>query len=352
MKKTIISTLLLGIISVGLLSGCGGDSNTTSAETAQASVDETAAVTESAEGLNEAKVLKVGYQPKFGEPLLAIEEEKNYLKDDLEKIGVSLEFYEFENGPAVLEAMSAGGIDVAYPMGDVPFVTSAAAGNPIIGLSPAASDDTKNTLAILVDDKSGIQSVEELKGKKVAANIGTAGHLFLVQALVNAGLTVDDIELINLVDAEYLAAFEGDSIDAAVTQVSMASTIASTGAASPLDIEIIELGKSVITGNKEFAEKNPELVTVFIASVIKDYDYFKEDPANVQQLTATRFDIPVESLAAYLDYSFVTEFDDNFYQRLQNTIDFLVSQDLIESIDAKEITTSKYIDEAKKYIGE
>ena len=104
----------------------------------------------------------IGYQPKFGEPLVVIEEKNNFLKEELSKYGVEVEFCEFENGPSLLEALSAGGIDAGYPLGDVPFATSAAAGNPVIGVAAAASDETKNFLYILEDDNSGIETVEDL----------------------------------------------------------------------------------------------------------------------------------------------------------------------------------------------
>lgn len=84
---------------------------------------------------------------------------------------------------------------------------------------------------------------------------------------------------------------EGDSIDAAVTSLSLALTIADTGAADILDLDHIELGKLVYVANSEFAEANPEIVATYLKAVLHYYDYFAENRDEVQKLTAETFEM-------------------------------------------------------------
>lgn len=342
MNKRLLSGIIFICLTILILPGCGNKSQETTVSSQETEAAE--------EELNEATVLRVGYLPKFGDPIIALERKYHYLEDELKAKGISVEFYEFENGPPLLEALASGGLDVGNPVGDSPFTTSTAAGYPIVGIAAACVDDTTNTMNTLVDADSGITEVSDLKGKRVAASIGTTGHLFLCKALEQAGLTTDDIELISLTDSEYLAAFEGDSIDAASTAQSLALTLADTGAAEAIDVPTIKLGKSVFIASSDYAEANPEIVAIYLKAVLHYYEYFEENRDEVQELTATTFDIPLESLASYQNVTFETGFDDDFYERLQGTIDFLVDQDTIEGLDAHAVTDSSYLEEAARLL--
>lgn len=365
MKNKLLTAISAAALAASVLAGCGNSSEETVGTTTEESAagerveeettdEETAVEDDSSEfvgeGLNEATVLRVGYQPKFGDPIIALEQKYHYLEEELAEDDISLELYSFENGPALLEALTAGGIDVGDALGDSPFTTATAAGYPIIGIAAGLVDDTQNSTCILTDAGTGITNIEDLKGKNVAVSIGTSGHFFLVKALELAGLTTDDVNLINLTDSEYLAAFEGDSIDAAVTSLSLALTIEDTGAADVLDIEHIELAKSVFVANSDFADKNPEIVAIYLKAVLHYYDYFAENRDEVQELTAETFEIPASSLESYQNYTFDIELDDNFYERLQGTIDFLVDQETIEGLNSYAVTDSKYQEEAERLL--
>lgn len=50
--------------------------------------------------------------------------------------------------------------------------------------------------ALAANADSGIQSVADLEGKKVAATLGTDPYIFLIRALNEHGLTSNDIEVV------------------------------------------------------------------------------------------------------------------------------------------------------------
>lgn len=91
----------------------------------------------------------------------------------------------------MLEALNVGSIDIAYT-GETPPVFAQAAGAPLLYI--AWEDVGPLAEALLVQQDSPIQSVAELKGKKVALNKGSNVHYLLVKALEEAGLKYSDIE--------------------------------------------------------------------------------------------------------------------------------------------------------------
>ena len=68
--------------------------------------------------------------------------------------------------------------------------------------------------AILVPKDSKLQSVADLKGKKVALNKGSNVHYLLVKALEKAGVRYSEIEPVFLPPADARAAFERGAVDA------------------------------------------------------------------------------------------------------------------------------------------
>ncbi|MCC5643010.1 ABC transporter substrate-binding protein [Nostoc sp. CHAB 5824] len=61
--------------------------------------------------------------------------------------------------------------------------------------------------AIIVLKDSPIKTLADIKGKKVAYSRGTAQTFFVVKALEQAGLTISDIQSVNLTIADGRAAF-------------------------------------------------------------------------------------------------------------------------------------------------
>jgi sulfonate transport system substrate-binding protein len=68
--------------------------------------------------------------------------------------------------------------------------------------------------ALVVGKNSTINSVADLKGKKIAVTKGTDPYFFLLQSLATAGLSPADVESINLQHADGKTALERGDIDA------------------------------------------------------------------------------------------------------------------------------------------
>ena len=67
---------------------------------------------------------------------------------------------------------------------------------------------------MLLPPGSKIQTLADLRGKRVAFGRGSSAHNFLLMVLEKAGLRYDDIEPIGLGPADAGAAFERGAIDA------------------------------------------------------------------------------------------------------------------------------------------
>ena len=138
------------------------------------------------------KTIRFGYQ-KFG--IMTILKAEGTLDERLKKLGYDVVWTEFPGGPQMLEALNAGSIDFGAT-GEAPPIFAQAAGAPIVYF--ANEPEHPRGEAIVVPKNSPIQTVSDLKGKRIALNKGSNVHYLLVRALEEAGLDYDDVETVFL----------------------------------------------------------------------------------------------------------------------------------------------------------
>ncbi|MBD1843491.1 sulfonate ABC transporter substrate-binding protein [Cyanobacteria bacterium FACHB-63] len=226
----------------------------------------------------EGKVIRVGYQ-KFG--TLNILKAKGNLEQRLKGQGVSVQWTQFPAGPQLLEALNAGSIDFGHT-GEAPPIFAQAAGAPLVYIANQAPNPKGE--AILVRKDSSIQSVKDLKGKKIALNKGSNVHFFLVQALKEAGVKYEEIQPVFLPPADARAAFEQGTVDAWVIWDPFF-----TAAKQATEARVIRDGEGLVANRefylaaKPFTDKYPEQVKAIVEEVEKADAWAK---ANVKEAAA------------------------------------------------------------------
>lgn len=119
---------------------------------------------------------------------------------------------DFTSGPPMVTALGAGSVDIGG-VGDAPPVFGASGGEniEIVGARETRNGDQD---AVVLPKNSPIQSIAQLKGKKIAVSFGSSDDYDLLTILAKNGLTTKDISLVNLQPAPGLAAFTSGAIDA------------------------------------------------------------------------------------------------------------------------------------------
>lgn len=128
--------------------------------------------------------------------------------------GYQVVFKEFSDGAALMTALKSGAIDYAR-VGDTPPVTAKAAGTDIALIATGATKEYGS--GILVGKNSQITNLKQLKGKTIAYQKGTAAQYLIIQALKKAGLSTNDVKLVNMDQSSASVAFAKGSVDAWVT---------------------------------------------------------------------------------------------------------------------------------------
>lgn len=135
-----------------------------------------------------AEPLTIGYSDWPGWVAWEVAKEKGFF----EKAGVDVELKWFEYVPS-MDAFAAKQLDAVCMTNGDTLVTGATGGRGVMILI----NDYSNGNDIVVG-APGIDSIADLKGKKIGVEIGFVSHLLLNQALKSAGLTEADVELVNV----------------------------------------------------------------------------------------------------------------------------------------------------------
>jgi len=207
--------------------------------------------------------LRIGYQ----KGVLSLLRARGTLEQRLLPLGVTLKWIEFSAGPVQLEALSVGSIDFG-DVGEAPPIFSQAAGSPLVYV--AATVPRPAVEAVLIPAGSGIRTVADLKGKKIALNKGSNVHYFLVKLLEKAGLHYTDVTLIWLSPADARAAFEKGAIDAwAIWEPYLAAAEQSLSARILADASGVVKNRAYYFSSKDYARNNADVLNILIDALGK-----------------------------------------------------------------------------------
>ena len=237
------------------------------------------------------KVVRIGFQ-KYGK--LVLLKSKGTLEEKLKAVGYKVVWTEFPSGPPLLEALNVGAIDFGNT-GEAPPIFAQAAGAPIqyVAYEPPAPKGE----AILVPKDSKLNSVADLKGKKVALNKGSNVHYLLVKALEKAGVKYSEIEPVFLAPADARAAFERGAVDAwVIWDPFQASAEVSTGARTLANGTGLAPNHQFYLAGQKFADANPRVIDAVIASVAELDDWARDKIKAVAEELSPGIGIPAPVL--------------------------------------------------------
>lgn len=163
--------------------------------------------TDAGSSMSGNKTVTIGYQK--GDPF-DIAKQRGEFSKKMEKKGYSVVFKQFQDGNALMQALQSGSIDYGRT-GDTPPVSALSSGTKLTYI--AAGDSKAKGSAVLTKKGSGISSMKDLKGKKVAYTKGTTSQYMLLAALKKAGMSADDVTWVNMSQSSASAAFTKGKID-------------------------------------------------------------------------------------------------------------------------------------------
>ncbi len=264
----------------------------------------------------------------------------------------------YATGVDALNALQAGEADMVQV--GVPMIGAVLRGMDLVAVGNytgnAAKSGSDATLALIAGAGSGIsKDLKTLKGKKIATSFGTINHLYILAMLEKAGLTPQDVTLVNTPPPDMTVALLAKGVDAfvcwdpipivALKDVPGAYEVTRGG-----DL-IAALGYNV--GMRTWVEKNGTTVTKLLAGLSAADQWMRANPKQAAQV-ATRWIPGLKPDVAEAAMQFNIQQSDrrlsaNSYRALYTAQERLLKGNFIKStFDVNKHFEPKYIVELMK----
>lgn len=300
------------------------------------------------------KEIKIGTMDLVNPDLVA-RKEKYYEK----QLGVKVKIVKFDSGKDVNTALAAGSIDVSE-LGSNP--TALGIGNGLNYDVIYIGDIIGSAESLVVKNNANVNSVSQLKGKKIAVPFASTSHYSLLNALKQPGLKESDVKLLDLEPNDIHAAWKRGDIDAAYVWYPVLNNLVKDGKILTGSDKLAKQGiitADLVVARRDFAKSNKNLVVRYIKALnqandldqknkeqsIKDISEIlniSESDAKFQRNGFEWIDGKKQLSKEYLG--------ENIANVLKNTADFLKEQGSIKKSptlkEYKDHVQTKYLKEA------
>lgn len=209
--------------------------------------------------------LNIAYMPNYASlwGVLSAKEQGFF-----EEEGITINLVEFPDGPSEVAAMESGEIDLAY-------IGKGAHRLCILGNATIFAPSSVHTVdKVVCMPDSGIQSVEDLKGKTIAFNSGSSSETTFDNALKVGGLTREDVDPYDMSIDNMVPAAVSGSIDAAVCWNPYSGQILQQVEGS-YEIEFADGSTNISSWIclPKYAEENHDILVRFSRALYKGMDW-------------------------------------------------------------------------------
>lgn len=273
-----------------------------------------------------------------------------------EKVGLQPTYTRFTAGPPQFAAFRSESMDVGL-FGTAAMVAGSSQGldyqNFYIQIASNYGD------GMVARPESGINRLQDLKGKKIAFVRGSSAHLGLTKALHSVGLSPADVNMVHMDLAAMVPAFANRDVDAAYSWEPWISRMQEAGGKVIVRSNEVGLNTSdhwVV--RKAWAEKNPQALQLLLKALDLALQEFKGNPATAIKATAENVGVSEATAKKIVEitpvFSLEQLIDPNFYlsllpgggaqKMIQEVGDFLLQQGIIkDKIDAGKIVDGSHI---------
>jgi len=253
------------------------------------------------------KTIVVGYQTDALPSSLAI------ANGEFEKVtGAKIDFRKFNSGGDVVAAIASGDVQVGY-VGSSPFAAAASRGLDVKAFYLASISGIDE--ALVVRNGSGINSVADLKGKKLAAAPVSTDHYQLLALIKSQGLTEKDVQVFAIAQPEIVAAYNRGDIDGGFVWDPALTELKKTGKVLVTSKDVAEKGAPTFSAwiaTGRFAKEHPEFLKAFSGVIEKETNSFisnkaawNKDSENAKLLAKLLGGTPADQAAGLLNLNLV-----------------------------------------------
>jgi taurine transport system substrate-binding protein len=220
------------------------------------------------------KTAVVGYQTD------ALPSSVGIANGDFEKAtGAKIDFRRFNSGAEIFAAIASGDVQVGY-VGSSPFAAATSRGLDVKAFYLASISGVDE--ALVVRNGSGINSLADLKGKRLAAAPVSTDHYQLLALIKSLGLTEKDVQVFAIPQPEIVAGYNRGDLDGGFVWDPALTELKKNGKVIVTSKDVADKGAptfSAWVATAAFAKENPGFLKAYAGVIDKYQTSFVKDKA-------------------------------------------------------------------------
>jgi taurine transport system substrate-binding protein len=192
--------------------------------------------------------------------------------------GYKINFRQFGGGGDVIRAMASGDVQLGE-IGSTGIATAISQGMDVELFW--ILEDIAAAEALVVRNGSNINTIADLKGKKIATPFVSTAHFQLLYAMEKAGLKPADAQILNMRPPEIAAAWGRGDIDATFIWDPVLTTAKKDGKVLMTSGDICKQGACTFDGlvvTRKFAKENPQFMVALVKALAKADANYRANP--------------------------------------------------------------------------
>ena len=257
----------------------------------------------------------IGYLPSDHDAALFVADAQGKFAEN----GINTKLVQFNNGGDLMTAMASGNVDVGY-VGITPVLSSIEKGVPVKVISAAQTEGS----GIVVAKDSGISSVSDLAGKKIATpGEASIQHMLLTYYLEKNGMSIKDVKVSAMKVPSMNDALKTNKIDGMITFEPYVTIAEKNGAVKLVDSSEIlpDHPCCVVVATDKFIDEKPDETKKILEIHENATAYINNNTDEAAGLLPDSIvsDVEVEK-KALAGFPLISGLDDDFKQ---NVMDFM-----------------------------
>jgi ABC-type nitrate/sulfonate/bicarbonate transport system substrate-binding protein len=268
-----------------------------------------------------------------------------YAKEEglFEKNGLEVVFKEFDGGNQAAEEMLSSEADISTSSSSV--LTSKSFTNSDVRTIGTIS--TFEHLELVARRDSEISVVKDIVGKKIGVTKGSSGEFFFGTFLSFNGLTLDQVEIVDLSPTEIVSSIGQGTIDASFTwephtynikELLGDNAISWTGQSG-------QKGNFLLLTTQTWIDQNPQVTERYLTSLVEAEELANENPEEFKLFTKQLFEYSEE----YIEYvwprnEFIISLSQRLIVSLEDQARWRIENNLTDATEVPNFLNYIYID--------
>lgn len=234
------------------------------------------------------QTLRLGLNPWIGNGIYHIAKEKRFFDAE----GVKIELEDYADGAVGKQLIASGRVDMLSLTPETVVILKDAG----IDVKAVAMTDTSEGGDGIIATQN-INTLADLRGKKVAYEEGSPSHFFLSYLLDKEGMSTKDLQSVNVIAPDAGASFVSGNVDAAVTwQPWLSKASDRSGGHLITDSKTNPILPALVIFRTQTINERPQDIRAMLRAVFKAREWALANPNEAYPIMAKALGVSVQDI--------------------------------------------------------